>query len=143
MFWGEYSHSLDDKGRVILPVKFREPLQRGAYVTAHFDRCLAIWTPEEFESVKAQITENAKRGPEERKTARTFFARTVDVVPDRQGRIPIPPALRQFAELQREVVVTGQNNRIEIWNPERWRAVHEEGERSLSDGGAHLSDFGI
>lgn len=143
MFWGEYTHSLDDKGRIILPAKFREPLQRGAYVTAHFDGCLAVWTPEEFEGVKTAVTENARRGPEERKTARAFFARTVDVVPDRQGRIPIPPALREFAGLEREVIVTGQNNRIEIWNPGRWRDVREEGARSLADGAASLSDFGI
>jgi len=143
MFLGEHKHALDEKGRVILPAKFREPLTAGAYITKVLDGCLAVWTPEEFQAVANELNEKARRGPTERKVARSFFAGAVDVVPDRQGRIAIPQTLREFAGLEREVVVAGVFSRVEIWDAERWQRVNAEGERGLAEGDADVRDIGI
>jgi MraZ protein len=143
MFFGEYQHSLDAKGRVILPAKFRERLEGGAYVTKLLDGCLAVYPPDVFTEVAAEMNEKAKRGPRQRNAARSFFAGTVDVAPDRQGRIPIPQHLRDFAGLERDVVVNGAFNRIEIWDAERWRALNREAEQELAGGGSALSDLGM
>jgi MraZ protein len=143
MFLGEHKHALDEKGRVILPAKFREPLIAGAYITKLVDGCLAVWTREEFQTVANELNEKAKRGTTERTVARSFFAGAVDVVPDRQGRIPIPQHLREYAGLEREVVVTGAFSRIEIWDADRWQRVNAEGERGLAEGGADVRDIGI
>src|SRR5215210_7265772 len=104
MFLGEFQHAVDPKGRVILPSRFRDGLGEGGYLAKQLDGCLAIWTPEEFETVAAEMREKARRGPTERNAARSFFSGAVDVAPDRQGRIAIPPHLREFAGLEREVV---------------------------------------
>jgi MraZ protein len=143
MFLGEYQHSLDAKGRVILPAKFREQLEGGAFITKLLDGCLAVWTPEEFDKVATDMLEKARRGQAERNVFRSFMAGSADVAPDKQGRIAIPANLREFADLDRDVVVTGAYSRIEIWNAEKWRAVNAQGEQHLVGAGESLADVGI
>ena len=135
MFFGEYQHSLDEKGRVILPAKYRDQLAAGAFVTTELDGCLAVWTPEDFEVRAQEIRERARSGPAGRQVARAFFAGTVDGTPDKQGRVAIPPALREFAGLEREVVVTGQFDHLELWDVRRWQEEKSRGDRGLAAGG--------
>ncbi len=143
LFLGEYQHSLDAKGRVILPAKFREQLEGGAFVTKLLDGCLAVWAPEEFHEVAADMQEKARRGQAERNVVRSFAAGAAEVVPDRQGRIAIPANLRAFAGLERDVVVAGVFNRIEIWDAGRWATVNRDGEEHLVGAESGLADLGI
>src|SRR5258708_866610 len=111
MFLGEFQHSLDAKGRMILPAKFRDQLEAGAIITKGRGRCLAVYTAEEFEDVASQVREVSKRGPRERDAARVFFSGANDVQLDRQGRVAIPQTLRTYAGLERDVVVVGVYSR--------------------------------
>ncbi len=143
MFLGTHQHSLDSKGRVILPAGFRDDLEEGAYVTTSLDGCLAVWTPEEFTKVAEDLMEKARRGERERNVVRAFAAGAARVTPDRQGRITIPANLRDFASLERDVVVIGAINRIEIWDAERWARVDTEGRASMAAASEGLQDVGI
>jgi MraZ protein len=142
MFLGEYQHSLDAKGRVILPAKFRDQLFGGAVVAKGLDGCLCIYTAEEFERVAEAAREAARRSDRERQAARSLFAGAAEVVPDKQGRIPIPQPLRTYAGLGREVVLAGVFSRVEIWDTERWDERERIGEEELVSG-EHTRDFGI
>jgi MraZ protein len=131
MFLGEHLHSLDVKGRVILPARFREELQ-SSVVTSEIDGCLALWPVEDFQRRAAEMKERARRGPRDRDVARVFFAGAVEATPDRQGRVALPPHLRQFARLEREVVVNGAFDHVEIWDAGAWREKKRRGEQALS-----------
>jgi MraZ protein len=143
MFLGTYEHSLDPKGRVILPAKFREQLESGAFLAKSLDGCLALYDAEEFEKVALNMQEQARRGAVERNAVRSFAAGATEATPDRQGRISIPAHLRAFAGLDREVVVTGALTRIEIWDATRWRDIDTEADRSLTAARPGLDDIGI
>ena len=133
MLVGEYQHSLDDKGRLILPAKFRDDLA-GAFVTSQVDGCLAVWPPEEFEVRAQEMRERGKGGAADRQVARAFFAGTAESPPDKQGRVAIPGHLREFAGLQREVTVIGQFDDIEIWDAARWQEQRQAGLQALAAG---------
>lgn len=143
MFLGQFEHALDQKGRIILPVKFREQLEAGAYLAASLDGCLALYESEEFKRVMSDVLEAGKRGQAARQTARMFAANATEASIDRQGRMLIPGHLRTFASLERDVVITGNVNRVEIWDAGRWQEVDREGGLSLVMGGPGLDDFGI
>ncbi len=130
-FLGEFSHSLDGKGRVILPAKFRELLPQ-AYVTAQKEGCLALWSPDKF-AEKADVMETKFDGSvDERNVARLFFANAQEANPDRQGRVALPQHLRDFAHLEREVVVNGAFDHVEIWDAAIWRRNKQSGEQALA-----------
>jgi MraZ protein len=124
-FFGTYEHSLDDKGRLILPAKIRARLSGAVYLTQHLDDCVAMWTLEQFEKEVASRQEAAERGARERNAVRDWSASVHEVELDRQGRMAIPPQLRTYAGLEAEVLVTGAINRVEFWSPERWRRKGE------------------
>ena len=120
-FVGRYGHSLDTKGRVILPAKFRGPFDRGGYLTQNSEGCLALWTPREFERQMEVMQERAEAGhSRERNQARIWASKAAEVEIDRQGRMPIPVHLRSFAKLDAEVLIHGAIDRIELWNPTEW-----------------------
>ncbi len=141
MFVGTHPLSLDDKGRIILPVKFRDALKDGAYVTKSLDGCLGIYTAEDFQSYASELKDKVRRGSVERTAVRTLMAGAAEVTPDRQGRITIPPALRSYAELRDAVVVTGFLDHIEVWNAGKWPEVESEGSSSLAAAGSGLEDL--
>lgn len=143
MFLGTFEHSLDPKGRVILPAKFRDQLASGAFLSKVLDGCLALYTAEEFEKVALDMQEKARRGSIERNFVRSFAAGTTEATPDRQGRITIPPKLREFAGLERDVVVNGAIQRIEIWDAARWRQLDEEADQSMVEARPDVADIGI
>ena len=120
-FVGRYEHSLDTKGRVILPAKFRGPFERGGYLTPNSEGCLALWTLGEFERQMEVMQEQAQAGHSSgRNRARIWASKAAEVEIDRQGRMPIPLHLRTFAKLDGDVLVHGAIDRIELWNPTEW-----------------------
>jgi MraZ protein len=140
MFLGEHQHSLDAKGRVILPARFRDQLEGGAVMAKALDGCLAVYPVDEFERVAANLREARARGATERQAARTYFAGAVEIAPDKQGRVAVPGHLRTFANLEREVIVAGNFDHIEIWNAEAFSRRDQEGSASIV-GGEGIDDF--
>ena len=120
-FVGRYEHSLDTKGRVILPAKFRAPFERGGYLTKNREGCLALWNPAEVERQLRAMQEQAPLGRTNRNRARLWAASSHEVEIDRQGRMPIPAHLRQFASLDGDVLVHGAIDRVELWSPAVWQ----------------------
>jgi len=134
-FFGRYEHSLDVKGRVILPARYRTQFGTQAYVSQYVDRCLALWTPDEFEKQLADQEVRQEEGRTERHVARLWASGSSEVDIDRQGRLAIPAYLREFAHLEVEspVLVVGILNRVEFWNPSDWDRRVKTHEAQLTD----------
>lgn len=114
---GQYAHNIDAKGRLFIPARLREELGQTFHVTVGMDHCLSIYSAESW----AAFTDKVRSLPYSKaKALRPLFANAVDCEPDGQGRILIPAKLREYADLQKEVVVIGSFDRAEIWNAERW-----------------------
>ncbi len=133
MFFGTYTPRLDDKGRLFLPAKFRDELAEGLVVTRGQERCLYVWSLEEF----AKITDRLREVPVTNKAARDyvrmFFAGASDETPDKQGRVTIPAMLREYASISRDCVVIGAMNRVEIWDSGSWTTYSESKEQVFAD----------
>ncbi len=133
MFLGTHTPRLDEKGRIFLPAKYREELAPGLVLTKGQERCLYVFPLPEFD----RITEALKTAPVTAKAvrdySRVFFASASDEVPDRQGRVTIPAALRDYAGLQRDCVVIGANTRLEIWDADAWTTYLDRQEDAFSD----------
>lgn len=132
-FMGTYTPKLDDKGRLFLPAKFRDQLAEGLVVTRGQEFCLTVWPMDDF----MELTRKAQEAPVTVKGARDYtrflFAGASEEKPDKQGRITITPMLREYASLDRDVVVIGVMNRIEIWDPARWQQYSAEQETKFSE----------
>lgn len=131
-FFGRTEHTLDAKGRVVLPSRYRPAFEAGGYLSQYHDRCLALWAPEEFEHQMSAMLEAASGGREERNVARVWASRAEQVEVDRQGRLAIPAYLRAFAWLDGDVLINGAIDRIELWNPALWSELVEPSESSLA-----------
>lgn len=133
MFLGTHHPLLDEKGRLILPARFRDELAPGLVITKGQERCLYVWPSAEF----ARVTEAMREAPVTVKGARDYmrvmFAGAHDEIPDKQGRITIPSGLRQYAGLSRELVVIGANTRVEIWDQRAWEQYLESSEETFSE----------
>ncbi|KRF17403.1 division/cell wall cluster transcriptional repressor MraZ [Nocardioides sp. Soil797] len=133
MFFGTYTPKLDEKGRLFLPAKFREDLAEGLVVTRGQERCLTVWSMEDF----GRLTDRLREAPVTNKGARDYvrmlFAAASQELPDKQGRISIPSVLRDYASLTKNVMVIGAMNRIEIWDPASWQSYSEEQEQKFSE----------
>ena len=133
MFLGTHAPRLDEKGRLILPAKYREELAEGVVITKGQERCLYVFPQEEF----TRITEALRTAPVTAKSvrdySRVFFASASDDLPDKQGRITVPPALRTYAGLQRDCVVIGANTRLEIWDTQAWETYLAAQEDSFAE----------
>ncbi len=125
-FFGRFEHSLDAKGRVILPAKLRANFDQKAFLTRHLEHCLALWTPDEFAAEIALRQQLGERDPEGRSQLRAWAAAVHDVDIDRQGRMAIPPHLRRYAGLEDDVLIVGMINRIELWSPASWQVNVED-----------------
>ncbi|NYG57981.1 MraZ protein [Nocardioides daedukensis] len=133
MFFGTYTPKLDDKGRLFLPAKFREDLAEGLVVTRGQERCLTVWSMEDFGRLTDRLREAPVTNKGTRDYVRMLFAAASQEVPDKQGRIGIPAVLREYASLSKDVMVIGAMNRIEIWDPTSWQEYSEEQEQKFSD----------
>ena len=122
MFLGEFVHTLDSKGRLTVPARYRAELEAGMVVTRGIDRCLAVFPMAKWKAISGRVSELPMMNRKARALERFLFASAADVSPDKQGRILIPPRLRKYADLDGEVVVAGLNDHIELWNPSAWKA---------------------
>ena len=120
MFKGEYNHTVDTKGRLIVPAKFREILGDVFVVTKGLDGCLFVYPNSEWEKIEEKFREIPLTGKDARKFTRFFFGSAADCELDKQGRVLIPANLREYAGLGKEVVLIGVLNRIEVWSKERY-----------------------
>ena len=136
MFLGTYSPRLDEKGRVFLPAKFRDELAEGLVITKGQERCLYVFSAAEFGRLTERLREAPLTAKGARDYSRVFFASAHDDTPDKQGRVTVPPQLREYAGLDRDCVVIGANTRVEIWDAQAWEtylAGQEEQFSSLSE----------
>ena len=134
-FFGRYEHSLDAKGRLILPAKFRVSFERGGYLTQYRDGCLALWTPDEFETQMVRMQAASSESKSARNLARVWAAGSAEVEVDRVGRMPIPAHLREFAGLAEGsgVLVNGAIDRVELWSPTVWEDRVRPSEQQLME----------
>ncbi len=133
MFFGTYTPRLDDKGRLFLPAKFRDELAEGLVVTRGQERCLYVWSMEEFTKLTERLRETSVTNKSARDYVRMFFAGASDETPDKQGRITVPPMLRGYASLERDCIVIGAMNRIEIWDAASWQTYSDQQEQAFAD----------
>jgi MraZ protein len=119
-FFGRFEHTLDAKGRLILPAKLRGAFGQLGYLAPHLEGCLALWTPDEFEQEVSSRLARAELGAASRNEVREWSAAVFEAEIDRQGRMPVPQHLRAYARLEQEVLVIGMINRVELWSPAVW-----------------------
>lgn len=143
MLLGEYHHNLDPKGRMAIPVKFREKLISGAIVTRGLDNCLFVFANKEWEELAQKLVALPLAQANSRAFVRLMLAGATDVALDGQGRILIPDYLRKYAGLSKEVIVAGLYNRIEIWDQETWDRYKQKTEAASEDIAEKLGELGI
>ena len=136
-FSGEFGHSLDEKGRLAIPAKFRARFKEGAVVTRWIGECLAVFPAPEWAALNAEITKRPRTDPAVARFRHFLLAGAHEADPDGQGRLTLPSHLREYANLQNAAVVIGNSDHLEVWEPGRWRAqlsrVQSEIERDLRD----------
>lgn len=132
MFIGQYSHNLDEKGRVAVPVKFR-PQLKSAVVTKGLDNCLFLYPKKEWDKMAEEISNLPIDKSGNRAFSRAMLAGAMEVEFDKQGRIILPEYLRRFANLHKNVVIAGLYNRLEIWNETRWKDYQAESEKNYNE----------
>lgn len=133
MFLGTYAPRLDDKGRLILPAKFRDEMAAGLVVTRGQERCLYVFPVAEFQRLHEQLRQAPVTSKQARDYLRVFLSGASDEVPDRQGRITVPPSLRSYAGLVRECVVIGAGSRVEIWESGAWETYLAAQEQAFAE----------
>ena len=133
MFLGTHTPRLDDKGRLILPAKFRDELAGGVVITKGQERCLYVFPMPEFQRIAGQLREQPVTHKAARAYSRVFFASAHDEIPDKQGRVTIPAHLREYAALNRELVVIGASTRVEIWDRQSWEQYLSASEDDFAD----------
>lgn len=133
VFLGTHAPRLDDKGRLILPAKFREQMAAGLVVTRGQERCLYVFPAAEFERLHEQLRQAPVTSKQARDYLRVFLSGASDEVPDKQGRITVPAALRTYAGLARDCVVIGAGARVEIWDAQAWAQYLAQQEQAFSD----------
>lgn len=129
MLLGTHTPRLDDKGRLVLPAKYREELAPGVVLTKGQDRCVVLWPAAEFAAYAARIDEASRSNASARAYLRVLFSSASDQVPDRQGRITVPADLREYARLSGDIVVAGNGSTAELWSPPAWQEYLAEQER--------------
>jgi MraZ protein len=139
-FAGEFAHSLDEKGRLAVPAKFRGRFKEGAVVTRWTGECLAVWPAPEWTALNADIAKRPRTDPAATRFRHFLLAGAHEADPDAQGRLTLPAHLREFAHLTTEAIVIGNSDHLEVWEPGRWRA---ELARVQSGIAGDLKDLGV
>ena len=144
MFYGEYAHSLDKKGRLIVPSKFREIFKEHYaekfYITRGLDKCLFVFTEEEWKAQERKFKDMPFTRQDARKFNRLYFSGAGEVTCDKQGRILVPHYLKEYAEIKEDVVIVGVSDRIEIWAKEKWKEFFQNSMDSFEDLAEKLLD---
>ena len=147
MFYGEYSHSLDKKGRIILPSKLREALKETfvekCVMTKGLDGCLLLYPLDEWRLLEQKIKALSMTKRDARAFSRQLLSGACECIMDRQGRVFIPQNLREFAAIKRDVIVIGISNKMEIWSKDRWVNYSKETQDSYEDIAEKLVDTGL
>ena len=137
MFYGEFAHSIDNKGRLILPSKIREVAKANFvekfYVTRGLDKCLFMFSEEEWKAVEQKFKTMSFTKTDARKFNRLYFSGAVEVVADKQGRILLPTYLKDFAGIKKDVVIIGVSNRVEIWAKDQWQEFYQSNLESFEE----------
>lgn len=133
MFLGTHMQRLDDKGRLILPAKFREELAGGLVLTRGQEHCLTLFSAREFETIHEKLRTAPMTSKDARDYLRVFLSGASAEQPDKQGRITIPQILRKYAGLERELAVIGLGNRVEIWDAPTWESYLNETEQGFAE----------
>jgi MraZ protein len=145
MFYGEYLHSIDRKGRLILPAKFREVAKshfvERFFVTRGLDKCLFMFPEEEWRTQENKFKAISFTKQQARTFNRLYFSGAVEVIPDNQGRILLPPYLKDFAEIKKDVIIVGVSNRVEIWAKDKWQEFYGNSRQSFEDIAEKLMDI--
>ena len=141
MFMGEYNHTVDQKGRVIVPSRFREQLGEEFVVTKGLDQCLYLYPKEEWEHIEEQFQEVPLIKKEAREFARFFFAGAATCEIDKQGRALIPQVLRDYAKITKDLVSAGVMNKVEIWSKERWE--QQSGCNDMDSIAEKMAEYGV
>jgi len=143
MFIGEYKHNLDEKGRLAVPVKFRNDLKKGAVVTKGLDGCLFLYTMNEWKILAEKLSRLPISQSGTRAFARLMLAGAMDVQIDKQGRIVIPDYLRKYAGMKKKIVVSGLYSRLEIWDENSWEKYKKRTEKESEDIAEKLGEIGV
>lgn len=138
MFLGEHRHALDDKGRIIFPARMREELGAQVVLQKGIDPCVYVFTPDEWEKAVERVRTLPTTNPAARRYARFFFSQAQAERIDRQGRLTIPQAFRQYAGLEKDVIVAGVGPRVEIWDATAWETQRTDSESGVEDFSAEL-----
>lgn len=141
MFMGEFQHSIDDKGRIIIPAKFREPLGPNFVITRGLDQCLFVYPMEEWVIMEQKLKALPLMKSDARAFTRFFFSGATECELDKQGRVNLPPNLRDYAKMDKECVVLGVSNRVEIWSKGIWEQYYSQSEETFNDIAEKLVDF--
>lgn len=144
MFYGEYLHSIDRKGRLILPAKFRDSAKSNFiekfFVTRGLDKCLFMFAEEEWRAQENKFKSISFTKQQARIFNRLYFSGAVEVIPDKQGRILVPQYLKDFAEIKKDVVIVGVSNRVEIWAKDKWQDFYGGSRASFEEIAEKLMD---
>lgn len=141
MFMGEYQHSIDDKGRMIIPAKFRDDLGLSFIVTRGLDQSLFVYPLDEWKILEQKLKSLPLMKSDARAFTRFFFSGATECELDKQGRVNIPSNLRQHAKLTKETVVIGVSNRVEVWSKDVWESYAQQSEESFNEIAEKLVDF--
>ncbi|MBN2795486.1 MAG: division/cell wall cluster transcriptional repressor MraZ [Clostridia bacterium] len=143
MFFGEYNHNVDEKGRMSIPSKFREGLGETFYVTKGLDSCLFVFPQDEWKKFEEKLNAIPITNTVGRKFVRFFYAGAIDCSLDKQGRINITQVLRSHANIEKEVSVIGVGNRLEIWDKQAWSEFNDPEHLSYDDIAEQMAELGI
>lgn len=143
MLLGEYNHTLDEKGRLVLPSKFRADLADGCVVTKGQERCLYVFPLSQWAVEEARVRSLPRTDQRARRFARSFFASADSQEQDKQGRIQVHGKLREYAALQKEVTIVGVSDRLEIWDDQTWERLQSEADEYYAGIEEALSEYGI
>ncbi len=138
MLVGSFSRTIDPKGRVILPREMRREFEGGLMVTKGLDNCLFLFPMKEWEKLVERIGEMPSGSESTRRFTRLFFPNASHLVPDGQGRVLVPPRLREMVGLQKDVIVVGLSNKAELWNPDDWQRYQEDSARHYEQSAADI-----
>jgi len=143
VFIGEYTHSIDQKGRMAVPVKLRKELGSGAVITRGLDACLWVFTKKEWENLAGKLGALPISDPKSRAFSRLMLAGAMEVEFDSQGRALIPGYLKEYASLKNQAVIAGLYSRLEIWNKEKWQGFKQSTEKQTDEISRHMMDLGV
>jgi MraZ protein len=143
MFMGEYQHSIDEKSRIIIPSRFRAELGSDFVLTKGLDKCLFVYPMAEWKKVAANLQKLSSTRADARSFARVFFSGAIETSADKQGRALLPANLRQYAGLDKDIVIIGVSSRIEIWDQEIWQQYSDKAGQQYEEVAEKLADLDL